>query len=95
MLVRIISGPVVKSKRSQASAHSSPRRAPVTIASQTNMPQSGSFQASAEMRAACSVVGGCGFGGGAAGGFALSMGLTLIHFHRTARSHAPLRIASI
>jgi hypothetical protein len=65
------------------------------MASQINMPQSGSFQASTQMRAASSVFGGLGLGGGAAGGLALSIGLTLIHFQRTALAQAPLRIASI
>mgnify|MGYP003291264845 CR=1 FL=1 len=49
------------------SAHSSPRRAPVVIASQTRMPHSGSFQASAAMRAACAGDGGCGSGVGGVG----------------------------
>ena len=44
------STPAAKSTRSQRSAHSSPRRAPVVIASQTNMPQSGSCHASPAMR---------------------------------------------
>jgi hypothetical protein len=55
-------------------AHSSPRRTPVTIASQTSAPQSGSDHASARIRAASCAVGGCGLGFGAAGGSACMIG---------------------
>jgi hypothetical protein len=44
--------------RSQRSATSSPRRAPLVIASQTNRPHTGSFHASEEMRAAWEADGG-------------------------------------
>jgi hypothetical protein len=67
-------------------AHSSPRRAPLTIVSQTSIPQSGSARnASAIKRAASSGVGGCGSGDGTGGGSAWSIGLTLTHRQRTAR----------
>lgn len=50
-------------RRSQRSAHISPRRAPVVIASHTKVPQSGSvWYAWLTIVAACSAVGGFGFG---------------------------------
>ena len=52
MPVRMVSTPAAKSMRSQRTAHSSPRRAPVVMASQANRPHTGSFHASAAMRAA-------------------------------------------
>lgn len=67
----------------------SPRRTPVVIAVQIKVPQSGSRHASLTMRAACSAVGGCGFGLGAAGGSAWLIGLTVTHCHRSARLYAP------
>ena len=70
----------------QRNAHSSPRRAPLTIVSQTNIPQSGSTRNdSAIKRAASSGVGGCGSGDGTGGGSAWSIGLTPTHRQRTAR----------
>ena len=62
------------------------------MASQTSIPQSGSRHAAAEIRAACSVDGGCGSGAFWFGVRAAAAGLTLIHFHRTALSQALLRI---
>ena len=47
------------------------------------------------MRAICSLVGGRGCGRGLDGGRTDGMGLKLIHPHRTAALHAPLRIAWI
>ena len=77
-------GPAGLEERSRR-AHSSPRRAPVVIANQINVPQSGSFHASFTIRAASTALGGCGFGMGAAGGSAWCSGLTVTHFQRTAR----------
>jgi hypothetical protein len=77
----------------QCKAHSSPRRAPVTIATPTNEPQSGSrSNAASTRRAAFSADGGRGSGYGKAGGPACIAGLTAIQRHRTARLSAPLRI---
>lgn len=53
---------------------------------------SGSCQASLRIRAACSAVGGCGFGLGCGGGTAWVMGLVAIQRHRIARFSAPLRM---
>ena len=60
----------------QRSPHSSPRRAPIVIASHTSGPRyPGTRQAAFMMRAASSAVGGCGSGGGAAGTRTSSTGL--------------------
>jgi hypothetical protein len=72
-------------------AQSSPRRAPVVIASHTSMPQSGSVQAVVAIVAAWVGVGGCGSAFGSAGGSAWRTGLLPIQRHRTARVKAPLR----
>ena len=56
-----------RSTSDQRSAHSSPRRAPVVIVSQTSVPQSGSSHAASTIRAASSADGGCGSGRRAAG----------------------------
>jgi hypothetical protein len=68
-----------KSMCFQRSTHSSPRRAPMVIAHQTNAPQSGSGRASLMTRAASATLGGCGSGWGNAGLSAYSAGLTAIH----------------
>jgi hypothetical protein len=82
---QIVSRPSSRLSDDHRIAHSSPRRAPVVIATHNNAPQSGSRQASVTIRAACSGVGGCGFGFGAGGGSAWPIGLTLTQRHRAAR----------
>jgi hypothetical protein len=62
------------------------------MASQTKVPQSGSFHASVASWAAWWAEGGLGFGWGADGGMASSIGLCASHRHRTARLNAPERI---
>lgn len=62
---RISKMPVVRWRSSHWSASTSPRRTPVTMTSQTSVPQSASCsQAASTIRAACSGDGGCGFGVG-------------------------------
>src|SRR4051812_5691792 len=77
----------------QWSAQSSPRRAPVVMAVQTNTPQSGPrAHASFTSWAASWAVGGPGLAVGMDGFLATSAGLTPIQPHRTAASKAPLSI---
>ena len=91
MLERMSRTPAAKSIRSQRSAHSSPRRAPVVIASQTSMPQSGSRHASPTIAAACAGVRRVGVGRRLLrGASACLTGLVPIQRHRTARVKAPL-----
>ena len=85
--------PLARSSRSQRAAHNSPRRAPLTIASQTSIPQSGSLHASLTIRAACSADGGLASGRGGAGAAARDPGLTPIQRQRTARLSAAHRMA--
>ncbi|MDT7597296.1 MAG: hypothetical protein QOJ06_2842 [Pseudonocardiales bacterium] len=92
MLLSSINTPAVRSRWRHRIAQSSARRNPVTMVSQIRMAQSWSCQASLRMRAACSAVGGCGFGLGCGGGTAWAMGLVAIQRHRTARFSAPLRM---
>jgi hypothetical protein len=92
LLDRIVTTAAAKSIRPQRSAHSSPRRAPLVIASQTNRPHTGSFHASEEIRAAWEADGGCGLGLAARGATALAHGLVPIHSHRTACAKALLRM---
>ena len=95
MLVRTRARRRAKSIRSQRSAHSSPRRAPVVIASQTSMPQSGSCQASATIaRPARRSAAGVGLRG-ARSAPACSNGLRPTQPQRTARLPAPFRMAWI
>jgi hypothetical protein len=65
---------------------------PVTIVSQSSVPQSGSFHASAMILAASSADGGRGLDIGTAGGSAKAIGYPETYFRRTARRNAPLRI---
>src|SRR6266508_3227766 len=69
--------------------HNSPLRWPVTIVSQTSVPQSGFLNASVTILAACSGEGGFGFDFGLAGGSAPLIGLKPIHFHFIAFFTAP------
>ena len=80
----IVSRPSASETADQRSAHSSPRRAPVVIATHTSVPQSGSRHAAFTIRAACSGVGGAG-SAGRRGGSACASGLTETQRHRTAR----------
>lgn len=82
----------MRSTSSHRNAQSSPRRAPVTIASQTNMPQAGSFQAWAAIRAACSEDGGVGSEWLVGGESASATGFVPSQRQRTARLQASLRI---
>ena len=68
---------------------------PVTMASQTSMPQSRSPHASVAMAAAWAAVGGCGSGCAAEIGSDSSKGFRPIQPQRTARLPAPFRIAWI
>ena len=95
MLRSTDSTPPTTSRSFQRSAHSSPRRKPVTIVSQTSTAQSGSDQASLRMRAASSGDGGCGFAAGCGGGSACSIGFVDSQRQRTARFSAPLRMTWI
>lgn len=61
------------------------------MVSQTKVPQSGSRRASLTIRAASSLLGGSGFGVGAAGGSSRLTGFTATRRQRTARLKAPLR----
>ena len=88
-VVRMSMTLVEKSMRSQRRAHSSPRRAPVVMASQANMPQSGSFHADPTIWAACVGDGGCESGGGCGGASAWRTGFVPIQRQRTARVKAP------
>jgi hypothetical protein len=76
----------------QRRSQSPPLLAPHVMASQTSVPQSGSFHASVTSRAASEADGGSGFGVGADGGDASSIGFCVIHRQRTARANAPDRI---
>ncbi|MDN5748153.1 MAG: hypothetical protein L0H64_06550 [Pseudonocardia sp.] len=84
--------PVDRSTSTHRSAHSSPRRTPVTIASHTSVPHSGSAHASVRIRAASSGDGGRGLAFGAGGVSANTIGFDEIQPHRTARFNAPLRM---
>lgn len=95
MLRPIESVPASRSTSSHRNPHSSPRRKPVTIVSQTSTAQSGSFDASSRIRAASAAVGGRGFGAGCGGASAFSIGFRAIQPHRTARLNAPERMTWI
>lgn len=79
-----------KSTSRHRMAQSSPRRAPVVIASQTSMPQSGPAHAVVAIAAVWADVGGWGSAFGSAGGSAWRTGLLPTQRHRTARVKAPL-----
>jgi len=78
------------------SPNQSPRRAPVIIVSQTNVPRSSSIaNASSMISAASSADGGCGFGLGARGFVTDSIGLTRSQSQRMAALNAPFRMTWI
>ena len=96
MLRRIASTPAARSRCSHRRAHSSPRRAPVTIASQTQQcPSRDRSHASSRCAPPPPAVGGRGSGLVLVEARPASIGLVPIHRHRTARFNPPLRMKCI